>query len=233
MLDRPSPFSNPAAIATYAADTPRKVPGLDDLHRMATLLLADRVSGPAHMLVVGAGGGLELKAMAEARAAWRFTGLDPSPAMLDLARHVTAPFADRITLVEGTIDRAVAGPFDGATCLLVLHFLDREERLRTLREIRRRLKPGANLVVAHHAPPSGDRARWMALSAAFADRAEVDGAKARTTGKTMVERLPLLTPTEEEELLRAAGFRDVALFYAAFSFRGWVATAGAIPAASA
>jgi len=41
----------------------------------------------------------------------------------------------------------------------------------------------------------------------------------------MVERLPLLTPRQEEELLREAGFAEVALFYAAFSFRGWVAIA--------
>ena len=42
----------------------------------------------------------------------------------------------------------------------------------------------------------------------------------------MTQRLPLLTPREEEELLRDAGFVDVELFYAAFSFRGWVGTKG-------
>jgi tRNA (cmo5U34)-methyltransferase len=41
----------------------------------------------------------------------------------------------------------------------------------------------------------------------------------------MAQGLPLLSPDEEEALLREAGFRDVQLFYAAFSFRGWVATA--------
>ncbi|WP_271575718.1 hypothetical protein [Bradyrhizobium sp. CCBAU 11361] len=40
----------------------------------------------------------------------------------------------------------------------------------------------------------------------------------------MTERLLLLTPAEEEDLLQEAGYSDVALFYAAFSFRGWVAT---------
>ena len=45
-------------------------------------------------------------------------------------------------------------------------------------------------------------------------------------GKLMTQRLPLLTPREEEELLRDAGFVDVELFYAAFSFRGWVGTKG-------
>ncbi len=42
----------------------------------------------------------------------------------------------------------------------------------------------------------------------------------------MAERRPLLAPTDDEDLLREAGFLDVALFYAAFSFRGWVATTG-------
>ena len=45
------------------------------------------------------------------------------------------------------------------------------------------------------------------------------------TAKLMNERLPLLTPDEEEDLFREAGFSGVALFYAAFSFRGWVGTA--------
>jgi tRNA (cmo5U34)-methyltransferase len=40
----------------------------------------------------------------------------------------------------------------------------------------------------------------------------------------LTEHLPLLTPAQEQDLLREAGFSDVALFYAAFSFRGWVAT---------
>lgn len=41
----------------------------------------------------------------------------------------------------------------------------------------------------------------------------------------MMDRLPLLTPDEEEAMLRDAGFEQVELFYAALSFRGWVATA--------
>jgi tRNA (cmo5U34)-methyltransferase len=221
----PSPFADALAVAAYALETPRKVPGLADLHRMVTLLLAEQAQGAAHMLVVGAGGGLELAAMANARPDWRFTGADPSPAMLDLARNAVLPFADRVNLVAGTVDQAPAGPFDGATCLLVLHFLDRGERLRTLREIRCRLKPGAKLVVAHHAPPSNDAAQWMARSALFGNRAGSDLIQAAATGRMMTERLPLLAPADEEELLRKAGFRDIALFYASLSFRGWVATA--------
>jgi tRNA (cmo5U34)-methyltransferase len=218
------PFSNPAMVATYADDTPRKVPGLADLHRMAMLLLSERAQQAAHILVVGAGGGMELKAMAEARREWLFTGVDPSVAMLDLARRHIEPFNDRIALIEGTVDAAPPGSFDGATCLLTLHFLDRCERLQTLKDIRRRLKPDARLVVAHHSVPSGGAERWLARSAAFADRTRVDR-KAMASAAGMAGRLPLLSVAEEEALLCEAGFSDVELFYAAFSFRGWVATA--------
>ena len=65
MQDKHAPFTDPAAVASYARDTPRKVPGLADLHRMAMLLLAEQAPAAAHVLVVGAGGGLELKAFAE------------------------------------------------------------------------------------------------------------------------------------------------------------------------
>jgi tRNA (cmo5U34)-methyltransferase len=226
MKDNQDPFSNPALIASYATETPRKVPGLADLHRMVTVLLSERSSRAAHILVVGAGGGLELKAMAEAQPDWTFTGVDPSTAMLDLARQTVGSFENRIGLMQGVAADAPLGPFDGATCLLTLHFLDRQERLKTLREIHRRLKPGAYLVVAHYSCPDGDKVeRWLARSVAFADRTGIDHAKATASAATMAERLPILPAAEDEALLRDAGFADVSLFYAAFSFRGWVASA--------
>ena len=225
MHDQHSHFANTAAVANYAIDTPRKVPGLVDLHRMVSLLLSEGVPAAAHVLVVGAGGGLELVSMAAAQPDWRFTGVDPSPAMLDLARQAVEPFAERVQLVMGLVDQAPAGPFDGATCLLTLHFLDRKERLRTLREIHRRLRPRARLLVAHHSPPEGHAERWMARSVAFGAGANMDRASIEAAGKLMADRLPLLHPNEDEELLRAAGFVDVELFYAALSFRGWVGTA--------
>lgn len=221
-----TPFTNPATVASYTANTPRKVPGLADLHRMVMLLLAEQAQEDAHILVVGAGGGRETKAVAEAQPTWRFTGVDPSPVMLDLARQTLTPFADRVDLIEGTIDQAPTGPFDGATCLLTLHHLHRDGRLRTLEDIRRRLRPGTRLVVAEHSAPGLDPERWMTRSVAFGDREELDWAKAAASGRMMMERLPLLTPAEEEVLLREAGFTDVELYYAAFSFRGWVGTAG-------
>ena len=39
----------------------------------------------------------------------------------------------------------------------------------------------------------------------------------------MRERLPAVPPDEDVRLLAAAGFERVELFYAGFTFRGWVA----------
>lgn len=221
-----TPFMNPAAVASYIQETPKRVPGLADLHRMTAILLDEGAPSAAHILVVGAGGGLELKAMAQARPNWRFTGIDPSPAMLDVARQTAAPYTDRIEFVAGTIDEASTGRFDGATCLLTLHFLGRAERLHTLKEIRRRLRPGTAFVIAHHAAPDGDPEPWLARSVAFADRTDPDAQKSAASAKAIAERLTLLSPAEEEALLREAGFVEPSLFYAAFSFRGWAANAG-------
>lgn len=226
MQDKHAPFAHAASVTSYAEQAYLKVPGLADLHRMVMLLLAERASGAAHILVVGAGGGLETKAMALAQPAWRFTGVDTSVPMLDLAREDLQPFSDRVDLVVGTVDNAPAGPFDGATCILTLHHIDPAQRLHTLREIHRRLKPGARVVLAHHSAPGPDPSRWMIRSVAFGDRSGLDWEKSSGTGRMMAERLPLLSPAAEEDLLREAGFLDVALFYAAFSFRGWFASAG-------
>lgn len=39
----------------------------------------------------------------------------------------------------------------------------------------------------------------------------------------MASRLAVLSPEQDEPLLREAGFADVSLFYAGFTFRGWMA----------
>lgn len=220
-------FSDPQAVARYAAGPPRLVPGFADLHRMITLLLAERAPDDAWVLVLGAGGGLEVKAFAEARPGWWFDGVDPSAEMLHLAQVTLGSLAARTRLHHGIIDSAPDGPFDAATCLLTLHFVERAERLRTLREVRRRLKPGAPFAVAHFSFPqgAGDRDLWLARYAAFAVASGVDPSQAEHARSMIAARLPILAPEDDEQLLRDAGFSGASLFYAGFAFRGWVAYA--------
>ena len=225
-MDLEKPFTDPEAVAGYPQSTPQRVPGFADLQRMAMLLLAQHAPSDARILVLGAGGGLELKAFANAQPEWRLVGIDPSAAMLDLARKELVGFEARVQLTQGYIDDAPGGPFDGSVCLLTLHFLKKEERLRTLRELRRRTRPGAPLVVAHHSAASKEDVHyWLTLSVAFADRSGVDFETASNSARLMAEHLPILTTDEDESLLREAGFSGIRLFYAGLSLRGWVATA--------
>lgn len=220
-----SSFSDPQAVARYAQGPVRQVPGFHALQQMTRLLLAESVPDDGRVLVLGAGGGLELKVFADAQPGWRLVGVDPSAEMLKLADVTLGPLAPRAELIEGYIDSAPLGPFDGATCLLTLHFLDADERLRTLSELRRRLKPGAPLVVAHHSIPlqAEQKVRWLRRYAAFGIASGVAELDANKAIAAIGERLPLLSPEQEVALLQRAGFDTVELFYAAFSFKGWVA----------
>lgn len=203
------------------------MPGFADLQRMAMLLLAERTPPDARVLVVGAGGGLELKLFAENQPNWRFDGVDPSAEMLKLAASTLGPLLSRVQLHQGYINVAPEGPFDAAACLLTLHFVPREERLRTLREIRRRLKPGAPLVVAHFSVPQGEQERsvWLSRYVSFAVASGVDPEKAANARAAIDAQLPILAPEQDEAILRDSGFTNVGLFYVGFTFRGWVAYA--------
>jgi tRNA (cmo5U34)-methyltransferase len=218
-------YSDPKSVARYAEGPPRLVPGFADLQRMVMLLLTERAPDDARVLVLGAGGGLEIKTFAEARTGWSFDGVDPSAEMIKLAHMTLGPLAARAKLHTGLIDVAPEGPFDAATCILTLHFVEREERLRTLREVRRRLKPGAPFAVAHFSFPqeAGDRDQWLARYAAFAVASGIEPSLAENARSKIGSSLPILSPETDEQLLRDAGFSEVTLFYVGLAFRGWVA----------
>jgi len=215
-------FADPEVVANYSEGPRRFVPGLDAMHRMTGLLLAERAPRDARVLVLGAGGGQELKALADAHPGWTFVGVDPAGAMLELAAQVLGGDAGRAELIEGLIDDAPDGPFDAATCLLTLHFLDDAERLRTVREIHRRLKPGAPFVAAHGSYPQEAKDLWLSRYAAFAVSQGAEPEQAEMARAAVSAAVNMLSPERDEAILREGGFADAALFYAAFTWRGWV-----------
>lgn len=219
-----SPFAG-ASTNSYTERPPRQVPGFAGLHRMMSLLLAERTPADGRVLVLGAGGGLELKSLADDHPGWTFDGIDPSADMLRLAEQTVVPHGVRVRLHEGYIAAAPEGPFDAATCLLVMHFVPRDQRLETLKQVRGRLKAGAPFVIAHISFPQAEpeRSLWISRHVSYGG---TDPANAESARQAIATRLTILSPDEEEQMLRNAGFSDISLFYAGFSFRGWVAYAG-------
>lgn len=166
-----------------------------------------------------------MRVFSEMQPGWGFDGVDPSTEMLQLARTTLGHFESRTRLHLGFIDSAPVGPFNGATCLLILHFLPREQRLETLKAIHTRLKTGAPLVVVHHSFPKGgpEQDKWLGRCAAFAIASGMPATQANNNIPALKERLPVLSPQQDVELLAEAGFVGIELFYCAFTFNGWVA----------
>ena len=221
-------FNDAEATARYQDGPRRFVPGLDGLHRMTGLLLAEKAPADARVLVLGAGGGLELKALADAHPGWSFVGVDPAGEMLRLAERTLGTDMDRVELVEGYIEDAPDGPFDAATCLLTLHFLKEAARTETVRQVHRRLKPGAPFVAAHSSfpqAPAQERGQWLDRYAAFAVASGADPEQTQQARAAVDASLNMMSPEQDEAVLRAGEFTGVQMFYAALTWRGWVAYA--------
>jgi tRNA (cmo5U34)-methyltransferase len=223
-------FADPDFVAKYIEKGPRAfMPGQPGVLQMAGILLDERVPDDGHVLVVGAGGGLDTQALAQAGPGWRFTGVDPAGKMLDLARHVLGDeIMRRVDLIEGGVEVAPKGPFDGATMILVLGIIpDDGSKLTTLRDIHRRLKSGAPFILVDRCDsadnPQFDRNidRYVAFAAANG----VDPETLKTARGSHRGNPGLATAARDEALLAEAGFREIEHFYHAMNWHGWVAYA--------
>ena len=94
------------------------------------------------------------------------------------------------------------------------------------------MKPGAPLVVAHLSVAdgagaggdgwAGKRDLWLSRYAAFQVASGVPPEHAARARDKIAAELEVLTPLEDETILREAGFSDMQMFYIGFAFRGWV-----------
>lgn len=221
-------FDDPDHVRRYADGPARFVPGYTLMHRLVIQLIREAVGPSAHLLVLGAGGGLELSAFCAAMPGWRYTGVDPAPLMLEQARRTLGPAAERVTWTLGYIPDAPPGPYDAATCLLTLHFLpDDGTKLAALKIIRDRLRPGAPFAVVDHCfdPNAPDFPRVIDRYAQFALDSGADPADVAQARERVGASLGCVAPAREEALLHEAGFTDVTLFYAGLAWRGWVCRA--------
>lgn len=222
-------FNDPEFARHYVEDDPgRFVPGYSVMQSMAVQLLKERAGDHGMILVVGAGGGLEILCMAGQQPQWTFHGVDPSSEMLAVGEALCCDIADRVVWTHGVVTDAPNGPFDGATCLLTLHFIpDDGGKLEALVAIRQRLRPGSTFVIVDlcldQAAPDYDLMRDR--YARFALSAGAGATDVADTREALVATLHTVSPRRNETLLAEAGFDDINLFYAGLSWRGWIATA--------
>ncbi|MCZ6645477.1 MAG: class I SAM-dependent methyltransferase [SAR324 cluster bacterium] len=218
-----------ATAAAYDGRAPVTIPGYDVMHRLACSILRQALPGSARLLVIGAGTGKELRTLGESNGEWSFTGVDPSGEMLAVAREALAGngMAERVQFFQGVVQDLPESPgFDGATALLVMHFMpDDGTKADFLRAIARRLRPGAPLVLVSQYGQRPSRAfdeaiaawKHYQLSLGMTQEKVEEGMARRLRNNTYVPEARI------QALLEEAGFDNVERFFQAFVVGGWSA----------
>lgn len=138
-------------VITYEQKISKKIAGYSSLYDLTSKLMSVSVNKEEEksILIVGAGGGQELLALG-GDSKWSFTAVDSSKPMLELAKSRTAELNKPICFWQQEWQQFSSSQrFDGATCLLVLHFIKGiDNKRKFLKNIAKHLNPDAPLLVA-------------------------------------------------------------------------------------
>ena len=202
----------------------------EEIFKLSYCCLKASISQRARLLVVGAGTGMEITEFAPLSPDWSFHGVDPSEKMLSLARKKISDkkIQNKISLTQGYVDDLPdREDFDGATCILVMHFLnDDGAKLDLLKSISRRLKAGSPVVLVDGCGKPGSRVfrdnlkawkQYPAMHGLEPDYVE------KAFSKTIMKMVRFVSEPRILELLKEAGFAKVFKYYSGFLYSGWTA----------
>jgi tRNA (cmo5U34)-methyltransferase len=206
----------------------------DEIFRQTWCCLAATIpaNAEAELLIVGAGTGKEILEFGPKAPHWSFRSVDPSRDMLDFARSKLgeAGVNNRISWhCDYVQNLPETTPCDGATSILVMHFLASDEsKLEYLRAIRRHLRPGAPFILVDGCGDPKDP-RFMDMVNAWKQYPLLGGVSSETVERAFSEViLSRIVWTPEKrilQLLGEAGFSNIFRFYTGFLYSGWVAIA--------
>ena len=206
------------------------MPGYDNLFRVEEALLHTMLGEQAHVLVAGTGSGMDLKTFGLANPEWRFTGVDPSPAMFaaSQAKVTEHGLGDRVELHNGFVhDLPADVQFDGAACNLVLYFVHGVEQKRALlQSIYDRLKPGGAFAISSMHEEIDDQEDVQLRTLAFRrmmTQLGVPMEKLVAIRASLNSEMHLLPEQETVDLLRQVGFEKIIRFHTGLYMSGWVA----------
>ncbi len=200
----------------------RLVPGYELLHQLTNAQLKATLKDNAHILVVGAGTGKEILALAALNPTWKFTAQDTSSDMLAIAKQAFEAhgISKRVNVIEGEFDK-LSTKADAALCLLVMHFLkDDGSKKQLLKNIKANLNKGANLFISDLMKPETDFEREAQITVC-ADLGLSDAGQAYTAQNLDSEFYPL-DRMRFSELLNECKYGIPKLYFKALGFSGYV-----------
>lgn len=222
------------------------IPGYASLARLGVALLAASPLASAQgasVLVAGCGSGAELLEARAQRPDWQLTALDPSAAMLALARARLAGQAG-IDWQQASVESLEArARFDGALAVLVLQALpDDGSKLAFLTALARSLRPGGQVVLVDLMQPERSPIQQQLREARLgfqrasglvaADATVVDRGTLPIPGVDPAAKVALIADlttglhpiglSRLTALVEAAGFGDPAPVYQALDVEGFL-----------
>lgn len=211
----------------YSANIRALLPTYDAQFAVANAYLRTVVPAEAHILVVGAGGGMEIVTFGRLNPGWQFTGVDPSESMITVAKRYAEQddVADRVEFHHGYVDElAEESSYDAATCMLVLHFLPNDEaKLRLLQAVAARLKPGAPFVVVT-AFGQPENPSFRRHGEALYEHVLTTTGHERLAAQLRhnIESSHVVSEPRLLELMQTAGFSRTERFFQTYQIGGWV-----------
>ena len=205
-------------------------PFYEIIHPVMNAMLRGLVPSDGYVLIVGAGTGAEILDFGKTNPEWRFLGVDPAQAMLDVAKQKTgaAGLTERVSFFKGYVDELPIGTlYDGATLGMVMHFVpDGGGKLKVLRAIASHLKPDAPLVLMD---VYGDLTtpESQLLLEAWKHQQNLAGLTWEQVENDTKERIQhgihLVSGDRIEQLVEEAGFHRIQRFFQIFVLGGWIA----------
>jgi tRNA (cmo5U34)-methyltransferase len=213
----------------YDEEIEKIIPGYRALHDMSHHILKSVLPKDAHLLIAGAGTGKEAIEYATENPGWGITGFDIADEMVKTAssKIEANELSNRIELIHGQVKDVTQESFDGATSLLVMHFIPKEEKSKYLKEICFRLKSGGKFILAD---VGGDRnspefeeflSAWESFQLQTRDKKDVDEMLGHIRNN-----LNYITHDETISLFKDTGFRNIRHFWKSLLINGYVMEKG-------
>lgn len=223
--------TNPTVAADEYEQMARlALPGYEVMHTFVLACLRSCLLETANVLVVGAGGGMELVRLGQSNPQWQLLGVDPSGKMLAIAQQkiVQDQLSQRIRLIQGYVqDLPTDTAYDAATSILVMHFIPDNDngKIAFLKGIAQRLKKSAPFVLVDVFGTKGsyELEKTIATLHPYWKETGLPEDKQKQLLETFNNAVYPVSEARILALLQQAGFSRVIRFYTGLWVGGWMA----------